>query len=364
MSIAPLFAAALRTRREFNIGLWRQLRQIVQLRYGAGQLDPWEYYFFRVFLDCYSPEEKRRFVGWRREIRLDRRANARDARGPANDKLAFHVLLEKHAMPLPNILAVYGLDLYGNNGPEISGAERLNSPENLITFLRQTERYPMFIKPVRGTQGKLTDALAGINNDELKLYSGERIALPPFVEQFVAQFDPTHKGGILFQELLQPATETEAICGRRLTSVRIIVIVTPTGPEILSAVWRVPTGTNATDNFSCGMNGNIIAGIDPSTGRIQRIVRGIGWENIPVDRHPDTGISFGDLQLPDWQKICRLCLDASALFPGLHLQHWDISLTDRGPVILEVNVEGGMRTHQIVQERGIYGTRLRRTCEG
>jgi hypothetical protein len=33
-------------------------------------------------------------------------------------------------------------------------------------------------------------------------------------------------------------------------------------------------------------------------------------------------------------------------------------LTDRGPVILEINVEGGLRTHQIVARRGIYGKRL------
>jgi len=359
MSFSLLIAEALHTRREFDIGLWRQLWQIGQLRYGAGQLDPWEYYFFRVFLDRYSPEEKRRFIGWRREIRLDRRANARDARTPANDKLAFHFLLEKNAMPLPKILAVYGLDLYGNSGPEIPGAEKLSAPENVITFLHHAKHYPMFIKPVRGTQGKLTHALFGIENDHLKLSSSEQIEL----NRFIAQLDPPHKGGILFQELLQPAAETEAVCGRRLTSVRIIVIVMPTGPEILSAVWRVPTGTNVTDNFSCGLNGNIIAGIELATGRIQRIVRGIGWENIPVDRHPDTGVVFGDLKLPGWREARALCLAAAPLLPGLNLQHWDIALTDRGPVILEVNVEGGMRTHQIVQERGLCGTRLLRACQ-
>ena len=176
--------------------LWRQLRQIVQLRYGAGQLDPWEYYFFRVFLDRYSPEEKRRFVGWRREIRLDRRANARDARTPANDKLAFHLLLEKHSLPLPEILAVYG-----NTGPEIPGAEMLSTPESVIEFLRQTDCYPIFIKPVRGTQGKLTNALFGIENNDLQLSSGQRTKLP----QFVATLDPTQKA----------ASCSRNSCGRR-----------------------------------------------------------------------------------------------------------------------------------------------------
>jgi len=355
MSISPLISEALRTRRKFGIGLWRQLWQAGQLRYGPCQLDPWEYYFFRVFLDRYSPEEKRRFVGWRREIRLDRLANARNARTPANDKLTFHLLLEKHGLPLPKILAVYGLSVYGNSEPEIPGSKMLSTPAGIIAFLRQTDGYPMFIKPVRGTQGKLTDALFGIENNKLRLSSGQRTEL----QQFVSALDPAQKGGILLQELLQPAAETEAVCGRRLTSIRIIVIVMSTGPEIFSAVWRVPTGANVTDNFSCGMNGNIIAGIDLATGCIHRTVRGIGWENHPVDRHPDTGVVFGDLKLPGWQEAQALCLAAATLLPGLNLQHWDIALTDRGPVILEVNVEGGMRTHQIVQERGIYDERLK-----
>jgi len=354
MSISPLIAEALRTRRKSGIGLWRQFWQICYLRCGSCQLDPWEYYFFRVFLDRYPPDEKRRFVGWRREIRLDRLANAHDARKPANDKLAFHTLLDKQDVPLPKILAVYG-----DIGPEIPGTTILNNPDSVITFLRTTDLYPLFVKPVRGTQGENTYALHGLVNGDLEFATDQRLGLTNFVERL----DPVQKGAVLFQELLCTSPDIETVCGRRLTSVRLIVIVTPAGPEILSAVWRIPTGANITDNFNCGRTGNIIAGIELATGRIQRIVRGVDWETIPVSRHPDTGIAFNDLHLPNWQTACTLCLDAAKLFPGLRLQHWDIALTDRGPVVLEVNVEGGMRTHQIVQQRGLYGERLKKLCE-
>jgi len=351
---SPLIAEALRTRRQSGIGLWRQFWQICYLRFGPCKLDPWEYFFFRVFLDCYPPDEKRRFIGWRREIRLDQLTNARDARKPANDKLAFHTLLDKHDVPLPKILAVYG-----NHGPKVPGMTVLSDPDSVATFLRTTDCYPLFVKPVRGTQGNNTYALHGLVNGDLKLTTDQRLGLTNFVERL----DPMKKDGVLFQELLHTSPDLETVCGRRLTSVRLIVIVTPAGPEILSAVWRIPTGTNVTDNFSCGRTGNMIAGIDLATGRIQRIVRGFGWENIPVSQHPDTGIAFDGLHLPSWQAACELCLDAATLFPGLCLQHWDIALTDRGPVALEVNVEGGMRTHQIVQQRGLYGVRLQELCE-
>ena len=52
--------------------------------------------------------------------------------------------------------------------------------------------------------------------------------------------------------------------------------------------------------------------------------------------------------MPDWADVSELCVRAAQCLPDLRLQHWDIALTDRGPVALEVNVLGGLRTHQIV----------------
>ena len=355
MKVSSLIAEALRTRKRSGTVLWRQFWQICYLRLGSCRLDPWEYYFFQVYQDRYSPDEKRRFIGWRGEMRLDLLANAHSARDPVNDKLAFHVLFGKHGVPTAKIAAVYAGSI-----PGVPGAAMLAHPDNLRTFLSDAGNYPLFIKPVRGTQGVNTHIAHDLVNGNVILAANRRTALA----NFIARLDVTRTGGILFQELLQTSPETEAVCGRRLTSVRIIVITTPAGPEILSAVWRVPVGANVTDNFNCGRNGNIIAGVDLASGRIQRIVRGIGWDNFIVERHPDTGILFGDLRLPDWRTTCSLCLENAALLPGLRLQHWDVALTDRGPVVLEVNVEGGMRTHQIVQQRGIYGVRLQKLFAG
>jgi glutathione synthase/RimK-type ligase-like ATP-grasp enzyme len=354
MSIPPLITAALHTRKQFGIGLWRQFCQAGYLRFSPCKLDPWEYFFFRVFLDHYPLAEKRRFIGWRREIRLDQLANTKTARDLANDKLAFHSLLDRHSIPLPKILAVYG-----NSDKQKLDAAILRTSGDIALFLQDINCYPLFIKPVRGTQGKDVYALHGIVDGDLQLQSGQRLQMTDLITRLVS----TRPAGILFQELLHTPAMIEAICGRRLTSVRVIVIVTPAGAEILSAVWRVPTGDNITDNFNCGRTGNIIANIELATGRVQNTVRGIGWKLIQIDRHPDTDIEFGNLCLPDWQETCSLCLDAAKLFPDLHLQHWDIALTNRGPVVLEMNVEGGMRTHQIVQQRGLYNARLHAACE-
>ncbi len=353
MSISLLIAEALKTRRRSAISLPRQLWQACCLRFGPCKLDPWEYFFFQVYLDRYSPDEKRRFIGWRQEIQIDRLSNAHNARKTVNNKLAFQVLLGRHGVPLPVIKAVYG-----NSESGLPGKILLSSTERVKDFLLNNDHYPLFVKPISGAQGNNTFAFKGTIDRNLLQKSARKLPLKDFIDRL----DSMRETGILFQELLKTHHNIEQLCGNRLTSVRIIIVLTPAGPQIISAVWRVPTGSNITDNFNCGKNGNIIAGIEIETGRVQRMIQGIGWKNTLVNQHPDTGFEFGHLQLPDWEQIRSLCLDNATLFPDLRLQHWDVALTDRGPVVLEMNVEGGMRAHQIVQQRGIYDMRIQQAC--
>ena len=322
------------------------------MRYGSGGLDPWEYYFFRVFDERYSWAEKQRFVGWRREIELDRAANTRDARRLANDKLAFHAHMQSVGAPLPELYAVYG-----DAGELPETLTQFTTTNAVREYLETNAPYPLFVKPVRGAHGRDNFALASADSNAGQLLPP---AGPPLdIETFIVSIDRHTRRGVLFQEFLRGHSDLGAVCGNRLTSVRIVVMLTANGPEALSAVWRIPTGDNIVDNFDVGRTGNLAGHIELETGRIGRVVQGIGWEINPVNRHPDTQHTFNNLTLPDWQPALDLSLELAPQFPGLRLQHWDIALTRRGPVVIELNVEGGLRTHQVVQQRGIYDEKLR-----
>jgi len=356
MSIPPLFAEALRTKKQFSIGLMRQLSQAVYLRFSRCRLDFWEYYFFQVYLDRYPMPEKKRFAGWRREIRLDQAANTGPARELANDKLLFYAHMAAHGAPQPKIMAVYsGSEL------DLPGSVHLRNEDDAVNYFRHSAHTPVFIKPLHGAHGRNAFSVGATTSDGrgLVLASGETIGL----QKFVIGLATRERGGWLLQERMNTDDRIAKFSGDRLTSVRMIILLGPSGPELVSAVWKIPTGKNVTDNFSVGRTGNLIAGIDIDTGRIARMVQGVGWKNRALTHHPDTGADldtagFINRRLPHWDATKGLCLEYAALFPGLHLQHWDIALTDRGPVILEINVEGGMRTHQIVQQRGIVGPGL------
>jgi hypothetical protein len=327
MKAIGLFREALRAKRRFGVGLSRQAAEATRLRWGPNRLDPWEYYFFDVCAPRYSAAEKRRFIGWRRELELDRWLNTGSARDIANDKLAFADHMRESGLPLARIAAVY---LHG--GGTAHGVRQLVNVAEVEGWLAGPAPYPLFVKPVRGARGWRARVLRDASDGA----------------QFAADLSADAARAYLFQERLRTHAEIAAACGDRLTSVRLVLFVGAGEPQPLSAVWRIPTGTNETDNFGVGASGNLIAAVDLETGVAGNCVQGVGWRNRPRDRHPDTGAALNGLELPDWKAAAEICLSAAGRFPGLQLQHWDVALTDRGPVILELNVEGGLRTHQIV----------------
>jgi hypothetical protein len=123
---------------------------------------------------------------------------------------------------------------------------------------------------------------------------------------------------------------------------------------MLAAVWKITTGDNFVDNFSEGKFGNMLGNVDISTGEITRVQRGIGLGMEENVTHPDTGQRLKGFVLPDWEAVREACLAAATIAPELQFQHWDVALTDNGPVLLELNVHGSLDLVQLASQKGIY----------
>lgn len=132
-----------------------------------------------------------------------------------------------------------------------------------------------------------------------------------------------------------------------------------TGTRAFRAIWKVITGRNVTDNYDLGEAGNLLAAIEFDTGRIERVVRGFGVRQEQLSRHPDTGEALLGAILPDWRAALDMVTRAGRLFPMVPFQHWDIALTDSGPVVLEVNTTGGTNILQWASGRGLYDEEMR-----
>ena len=64
--------------------------------------------------------------------------------------------------------------------------------------------------------------------------------------------------------------------------------------------------------------------------------------------------------MPDWTALTALCLKTARAFPGLRIQAWDVAPTERGPVLLEVNVGGDFNLPQLAHGSGLMDERFRR----
>src|SRR5690606_20691728 len=105
-----------------------------------------------------------------------------------------------------------------------------------------------------------------------------------------------------------------------------------------SACWRIPVGKNMTDNFRHGVSGNLLGGIDVETGRVTQVYGRKDNQVSLVRHHPDSGYQFQGFVIPDWEQIIEILMLAGKTMVGLNLQNWDVALTDRGPIITEINV--------------------------
>jgi hypothetical protein len=168
--------------------------------------------------------------------------------------------------------------------------------------------------------------------------------------------------GYVIQRRLQAAPALASEFGRRLWSARLLVLLTPDGPVIHRAVAKIATGHNPADNF--WRAGNMLGAIDIADGRIIRVVRGTGLDQRLNEPHPDTGRPIVGTRIPAWRTLIKMVRQASGVFAGIRTQSWDVALTNRGPVLLEVNFGGDLNLAQLAFGKGVldetYADHLRR----
>ena len=330
-----------------------QAIELIRLRYGGVKLSGSEYYNYGLYDDsAFSPTAKREFISERRAERLHRHLNPAAWRTVATDKVLLYSILQGLGLSFPKLYAVY------HHACRYFGAVPfIRESENLARFLRRGMPYPFFSKPVRGSHGIGAVAVMDIDRarDRLLLANGDEMAVGTYVDRL----GPSSKGGHLFQEYLSSHPVMIETCGQPISSVRMMVLLSDDGPTLIRAIWKIPTGRNMTDNFNHGRSGNLLGQIDLTTGRVERVISGVGPEQVEVGCHPDTGKPVKGIFLPEWTNAVKLCFSAASALPGLRFQHWDVAFCRNGPVILEVNACGDLELAQLAYRAGLYDSQFR-----
>lgn len=242
------------------------------------------------------------------------------------DKLFFQLYFENAKQLMPKLLA-YNIrekmivkNINGWLSHEITSSDALH---NIIKeLLAKSSNNSIFIKPTVGSGGKGAIRISNRSNEL------PNILIPSFFDYFLS-------GSFIYQDEVAQHKDLAMLNPSTLNTIRIDTFKKPgCEPEILSALLRVGRTGNCVDNASAG---GIIIGIEVEGGTLKELGFCELWAGgLFYKQHPDTGIIFHGFQIPLFDDVKQLVIEAASWLPQ-SLVGWDIAVSDQGPVLIEGN---------------------------
>lgn len=246
-----------------------------------------------------------------------RRHNGRGGLDLLEDKATFYKFCAEATFPIPRLYAV----LDKNTEPTACRTQR-----DWERFIVSDLPAEFVVKPSRSAHGE-----------------GVAIHRKEFLT--AALFDAMNKSQrwtrfVVQERLRNHAAIVELSGSATLQTVRLTTWIKPDGCiELLQSFFKIAVGDKITDNYNSGMNGNLLANINPRSGTLARAIQassdGIGFRELST--HPIAGKSISGFQIPDWPAVMALAERAARAFLPLRTVGWDIAPTPDGPALIEGN---------------------------
>ena len=106
-------------------------------------------------------------------------------------------------------------------------------------------------------------------------------------------------------------------------------------------------GTSSVDNFH---KGGMACLVDLETGKLVGEAFNKNLDYFAA--HPKSHIKFDGFQIPNWEKIKKLVLEASLVNKNIHVVGWDVAVTKEGATFIEGNRRPGFDLVQVLSKRG------------
>ena len=211
---------------------------------------------------------------------------------------------------------------------EFVGREWLYAPavgaDEIMDFLDRHRK--IIVKPSDGLKGQGVSKL-----------SREEIREPG------AFCEAMRKGSMLLEEVIEQHAVLAAVNPNSVNTLRIHTVLDRQGKvHIINAVLRCASGESVVDNRSAG---GIACGVDLHTGKLN--TDGINAECDMILRHPVSGVTFSELQMPMWPETLAFVERAALAAPcQARLIGWDVAVASSGPLMVEGNIWPHFRTIQ------------------
>lgn len=331
--------------RDHGVSPLRQMREMITLRRGAGKLAAHEYVSTSAFNPAFDMAAKKEFVGRTGSYDLNVAASPMKltvSRGFVRDKVLYTQLLRSMGLPATETQAV------AHSARNFGDIPALRNPQDVSAFLLARAKFPIFGKPVEGSGSVGSILIMGLDTKSglLQLGNGREMDLDAFSQEVINDYPE----GFLLQSAIDQHDTLKAVTGAAVGTLRVVTTRDAAGIKPLYTIWKIPSPHAMSDNY--WQAGSMIAEIDPD-GQVLHCARGAGPGYERIDAHPVSGIAFTGLQIPHWDALHNLAVDAHGVFPEFGIIGWDIGMSATGPVIIEANDNPFHALYQLAANRGV-----------
>ena len=200
--------------------------------------------------------------------------------------------------------------------------------EELKAFLKKNSEF--MIKPYDGLGGQGVEKMT---RDEVGDF-----------EEFYNKLKDEH---LFVEGYVKQNSEINRLCAASVNTIRVMTFGYRGKSRILYAAMRIGNGINHCDNFHQGGMG---CSLDIETGRL--IGSAVDKDLNVFETHPTSGVKFDGFQIPNWEKVKEMVLEAALVNDKIHVVGWDVAITEEGATFIEGNRRPGFDLVQVLSERG------------
>lgn len=167
------------------------------------------------------------------------------------------------------------------------------------------------------------------------------------IENREAFFQKLKEDRSFLEEYVVQHADISKICDASVNTIRVMTFAYDGKSEILFAAMRFGNGEGAVDNFH---QGGMSVLVDLETGKLTG--RAFNKNLDRFDSHPKSKIKFDGFQIPNWEKVKEIVLEAALVNEHIHCVGWDVAVTEEGATFIEGNRRPGYDLVQVLSNRG------------
>lgn len=202
------------------------------------------------------------------------------------------------------------------------------SLDELKEFLNKHAYF--MIKPYDGLGGHGVEKIYTKDIKDIEEFYNKLINEKLFLEEYVIQ-----------------NKKISAIAPSSVNTIRIMTFGYNGKSKILFAAMRFSDGYANVDNFHQGGMGCLV---DIETGKL--VGKAFNKNLEYFEKHPKSNIKFDGFQIPNWDKVKKLVLEAALVNDKIHVVGWDVAVTEDGATFIEGNRRPGFDLVQVLSKRG------------